>query len=128
MESMNKYLTYTEYRNLGGDIPEMSFKRLEYRAEKKIDEQTFGRFLKIKSYPQELKMCVYELINEYKKEFDSSNIASESDGDYSITYANTSKKEIESNIAGTIKFWLSNITIDGVPVLYCGVDLNENRC
>lgn len=128
MESMNKYLTYTEYRILGGDIPEMSFKRLEYRAEKKIDEQTFGRFLKIKSYPQELKMCVYELINEYKKEFDSSNIASESDGDYSITYANTSKKEIESNIAGTIKFWLSNITIDGVPVLYCGVDLNENRC
>ena len=128
MESMNKYLTYTEYRKLGGDIPEMSFKRLEYRAEKKIDEQTFGRFLKIKSYPQELKMCVYELINEYKKEFDSSNIASESDGDYSITYANTSKKEIESNVAGTIKFWLSNITIDGVPVLYCGVDLNENRC
>ena len=34
------------------------------------------------------------------------------------------KKEIESN--RTIKFWLSNITINGVPVLLLELDLNEN--
>ena len=128
MELINKYLTYEEYRKLGGGIPEMSFKRLEYKAEKKIDEKTFGRFKNIETYPQELKMCIYDLINEYQKETDTGNIISESDGDYSVTYTSTSKKEIENDITGTINSWLSETKINGVPVLYCGVDLNENRC
>jgi hypothetical protein len=125
MELTNKYLTYNEYKNLGGDIPEMSFRILEYKAERKIDEKTFNRFQKISEYPQELKMCVYDLITELKKE-STQNIVSESDGDYSVTYASTTKKELESNITGTIKFWLSNTKVNNVPVLYCGTDINEN--
>jgi len=126
MEFTNNYLTYNEYVGLGGDIPEMSFKILEYKAEKKIDEVTFGRFRKSEKYPQELKMCVYDLLVEYNKEIQKSNIVSESDGDYSVTYTIITKGETENIIKEIIKFWLSNTKVNNVPVLYCGVDLNEN--
>ena len=126
MESDKKYLTYNEYRTVGGDIPEMSFNIFEYKAEKKIDECTFRRFRKISEYPKELRMCVLELISEYNKEKNVGNIVSESDGDYSVSYSSYSKDDMESNITGTIKTWLSNTKVNGVPVLYCGADLNEN--
>lgn len=126
MELEKRYLTYNEYRQIGGDIPEMSFNMFEYKAEKKIDEYTFGRFRKLNEFPKELKMCVYELISEYNKEKDVGNITSESDGEYSVSYSGYSKEEMESNITGTIKTWLSNTKVNGVPALYCGVDSNEN--
>ena len=122
MELEINYLTYNEYKHLGGDIPEMSFNIFEYKAEKKIDEYTFGRLKKTFSYPDELKMCVFELISEFNKEKNIGNIVSETDGNYSVSYSSYSKEEAENNIAKTIKFWLSNTEIDGVPALYCGVD------
>ena len=43
MDFQNRYLTYEEYKELGGNLPQMPFNLLEYQAEKKIDMQTKGQ-------------------------------------------------------------------------------------
>lgn len=123
MELTNKYLTYDEYTELGGGIPEVSFKNIEYKAEIIIDEQTFGRFKKIEEYPNELKMCVYDIVTAINNA--DGTIISESDGDYSVTYATAN--DLKKTQKGIIKQWLSNVKVNGVPVLYCGADVSENR-
>ena len=126
MEFKNNYLTYEEYVTYEEDIPEMSFKRLEYKAEKEIDKKTFGRFKIINKFPTELKMCILDMIDVYDKQNKSGNIKSESDGDYSVTYETTNSNESNKNIDELIKTWLSEVKVNGIPVLYCGADENEN--
>ena len=67
MEFDNQYLKYEEYNKLGGNLSEMSFNLLEYRAEKQVDELTSNRFRKISNYPIELKLCINELITANKE-------------------------------------------------------------
>jgi len=115
-----KYLSYSEYLNLGGVLEETPFSIYEYRAEKKIDLYTFNRFRKINEYPTELKMCVYSLIPLY--EDNSSNILSERIGDYSITKKEA--KQVENDVKNIIKDYLSNVLVNDVPSLYVGADEN----
>ena len=118
----NKYLTYEKYKGLGGNIPLMSFERVEYKAEKYIDTMTAGRFNALESYPKELEMCVYDLIENFYKEEVVSNIASESDGNYSVTYRTESKEDSKNSTKDIVKMWLTDTKVNGVPVLYCGAD------
>jgi len=121
MKFDNLYLEYNEYAKLGGKISKESFNLLEYKAEKKIDELTFNRFRKIEDYPDELKLCVFELIDMISKE-DNSNILSESVGSYNVT--KLSKKDIEKNKESIIKQCLSQTKINDVYVLYRGADID----
>lgn len=121
MKFDNLYLEYNEYTKLGGKISKESFNLLEYKAEKKIDELTFNRLRKIEDYPDELKLCVFELIDMISKE-DNSNILSESIGSYNVT--KLSKKDIEKNKELIIKQCLSQTKIDGVYALYRGADID----
>ncbi len=123
MKFENQYLTHKEYLELGGKIIEKPFNLLEYKAEKKIDEMTFNRFKKLTEYPQELKLCVYELIDIFNSE-GSSSIVSESVGNYSKT--RQSKENIDKIKTDVINQYLSEIKIDGIYVLYRGTDCNEN--
>ena len=86
MDFQNRYLTYEEYKELGGNLPQMPFNLLEYQAEKKIDMQTSNRFRNVTNYPLELKMCINTLITELKKYNESGNKSSETIGSYSVTY------------------------------------------
>ena len=115
----NQYLTFEEYQGLGGNLLEMPFNVVEYKAEKEIDSKSSNRFRKLQEYPQELKMCVYELISIIDSE-DSSIVASETVGSYSVT--NKSVKDINKAKYDIIKQYLSQVKIDGVFALYCGAD------
>ncbi len=119
MKIENKYLSYEEYKELGGAIQEALYNLLEYRAEKKIDKYTFKRFRKIDNYPTELKMCVYDLIPLMTND-NNSNIVSESIGNYSVT--KKTKKELEKDISEIINDYLSEVSINNIPVLYIGAD------
>lgn len=119
MKFENQYLTYKEYQELGGKIIEKPFNLLEYRAEKKIDELSSNRFRKLSEYPQELKMCVFDLIDVFNSEGNSS-VTSETVGNYSKT--KQSKKTIEKTKEDIICQYLSEYKIDGVYVLYRGMD------
>ncbi len=125
MDFGNRYLKYSEYENLGGKILDVPFNLLEYKAEKKVDELTFNRFRKLSTgqYPQELKLCIYELI-EILSEEGSSIISSETVGSYSAS--KQSKTDIEKQKKNIIKQYLSNTKINGVFVLYRGADLYED--
>ena len=66
MEFNGQYLTYEEYRYLGGTLPLMSFNLLELEARKEIDKYTFGRLTELETQKQEVKTCVYNLISLLK--------------------------------------------------------------
>ena len=126
MNFNNQYLTYEEYQNIGGKLEKMPFNLLEYRARKEIDKNTFGRFLNVNDYPQELKLCINELINEIQIYNDVGNKSSETVGSYSVAFNKPVSSEENKIFKNIIKSYLSNTKIDGVPVLYPGVDINDN--
>lgn len=56
------YLTYEEYQDMGGTLDNTTFTDLEFEARTKIDWWTFNRLKGLESYPEEVKRCVYKLI------------------------------------------------------------------
>ena len=129
MEFEGQYLTYQEYKALGGTLDEMPFNLLEFNARMKIDERTFGRLVDKGQEYQEVKLCVYNMIttlNSYSS-YDTQNkaISSESTDGYSISYGTPQKSTTEaknSELEDVINSYLANVVIDNVPVLYRGAD------
>ena len=121
MNFENQYLTYDEYKELGGKLIEKSFNLLEYRAEKNIDEMTSNRFKQLskEEYPKELKLCVYEIIDILHSE-NNASLTSESVGNYSVAYQ--SSKESKKTKKNIISQYLSEVKVNGVYALYCGAD------
>lgn len=126
MEFANQYLNYDEYKELEGNLSEMSFNLLEYRAEKQVDEMTSSRFRKLTEYPIELKLCINELITEINKTNETGNKSSESVGNYSVTYDKPDTTEKAKSLRSIIKKYLAETKVDNVYVLYCGADTDEN--
>lgn len=131
MEFKGQYLTYQEFKALGGTLDEMPFNLLEYNARMKINERTFGRLVDKGQEYQEVKLCVYNMIttlNSYSS-YDTQNkaISSESTDGYSISYGTPQKSIIEaknSELEDIMNSYLANIVIDNVPVLYRGADVS----
>lgn len=129
MKFDNQYLTYLEYRELGGKLLEMPFNLLERDIEKEIDLVTSSRFKKITKdeYPEDLKLCVYDLMEKLPK-YNFSTISSESVGNY--TKVNKSNEEIKKErneiISRATKKYLSDIKVNNIYVLYNGADIDGN--
>ena len=131
MEFKGQYLTYQEFKALGGTLDEMPFNLLEFDARKRIDKRTFGRLVDKGQEYQEVKLCVYNMIttlNSYSS-YDTQNkaISSESTDGYSISYGTPQKSVTEaknSELEDIMNSYLANIVIDNVPVLYRGADVS----
>lgn len=128
MTISGQYLTFSEYQSLGGTLTETPFSILEYNARKKIDQRTFGRLQNLDTQPEEVKLCIYSLINTLESYGSNTpgnkNIASENTDGYSISYKSADKsitEAMDKEVEDTIKTYLSNTIIDKVPVLYRGV-------
>lgn len=129
MEFKGQYLTYQEYKALGGTLDEMPFNLLEFNARMKIDERTFGRLVDKGQEYKEVKLCVYNMIttlNSYSS-YDTQNkaISSETTDGYSISYGTPQKSTTEaknSELEDIIDTYLSNLIVDDVKVLYRGAD------
>ena len=130
-----QYLTYAEYQALGGSaIGEMPFNLLEFEARRQIDIRTFNRIKNSKEIPQEVKLCVYNLINTINSYLSSTsnissngNVKTENIDGYSIQYISASdigevvkSKNIE--IEDIIKTYLLGIIFNGEHLTYCGVE------
>ena len=135
MEFENQYLTYDEYRELGGTLKKTPFNILELEARKNIDRYTFGRLIKLESQINEVKICTFkliELLNTYSSyENQNKGISSENTDGYSISYNVTTEsvsKAKENDVKGIIKADLSECYLeDGTPYLYCGVSKYANK-
>jgi hypothetical protein len=135
MEFNGQYLTFEEYRTLGGTLSQVPFNILEFEARRKIDEKTQNRLINLESteIPQAVKLCLYKLIDtisdyisNIKSAMDNGNIASESIDGYSVSYVKASQvkdiinsKTVEIN--DTITSYLTGVVVNGEHIIYLGV-------
>lgn len=118
-----QYLTYAEYQSLGGTLDEVPFNILELKARGMIDERTLGRLQDLEEQRNEVKVCMFELINNMSTEATGKNISSENIDGYSVSYSTKTTQEQKLVYDDIIR---SNLLMcrleDGTPYLYCGVD------
>lgn len=131
MEFNNQYLTYEDYKSLGGTLGEMPFNILELKARQVINERTQNRLKDIEKIPQEVKICVYDLIqtiNKYNNlnNSTSSNISSENIDGYSVTYKSGTEltEEQKKQYDDVMETDLYGVIVDNTPILYLGVNTN----
>lgn len=131
MEFNNQYLTYEEYKSLGGTLGEMPFNILELKARQIINERTQNRLKDVEKIPQEVKICVYDLINTMNKytlsnNSTSSNISSENTDGYSVTYKSGTEltEEQKKQYDDVMETDLYGVIVDNTPILYLGVNTN----
>ena len=123
-----QYLTYAEYQELGGSaIGEMPFNLLEFEARKKIDLKTQKRLVNIETIPQEVKLCMFNMINKIQlyQNDTNRNIGSESVGSYSVDYVDDIQKVIKNQsieLDDIIMNSLYGVVVNGEHILYLGVD------
>ena len=122
-----QYLTYEEYQGLGGTLEETPFNLLEFEARKEIDIRTQKRLSNVDTIPDEVKLCVFSLINKIQLYINDTdrNKASESVGSYSVNYVDDIKKVISNKnteLNDIIMNSLYGLIINNEHILYLGVD------
>ena len=134
MEFNGQYLTYEEYKGLGGTLDLMPFNLLEYEARKKIDSKTQRRLVGSTNIPEEVKMCEYALINSINGYANSTesisksgNLASESIDGYSVSYITpTQIKEViaskNAEIDDIILTHLTGVIYNNEHLIYIGIE------
>lgn len=114
MDFSKQYLTYNEYKALGGELDLTPFNLLEYDARKEIDKETLGRLINLGKQKEEVKMCMWELINL--------QISINNGVDISGNVINYTIKEIKKAKSDIIMRYLLNCRLeDNTPYLYRGV-------
>lgn len=128
MDLKGQYLSYKEYKELQGVLEEVPFNFLEYDVRKIIDERTQRRLIKLDEMPEDVKMCVFKMIETLEKykplEEQNKAISSENTDGYSISYRKLEKTDIDAKndeLEGIMCRYLSNVIVNKVPVLYLGV-------
>ena len=111
------YLTYTDYTTKGGTLDETAFNRLEFKAEKLIDQYTFGRLTELTTQSEAVQNLVFELIGLADK--DDAAVTSVSNDGYSESYAAADFTIKSDNLI--YSYLAREKTADGTPVLYRGV-------
>ena len=129
MEFKNQYLSYEEYKSLGGTLGEMPFNILELKARQVINERTQNRLKDIEKIPQEVKICVYDLINTMNKynlsdNSTSSNVSSENTDGYSVTYKSGTEMTTEQKVQleDVMLTDLYGVIVNGEAILYLGAN------
>ena len=134
MEFSGQYLTYEEYKALGGTLDLSPFNVLEFEARRKIDIRTFNRLKNSEEIPQEVKLCEYNLINSINNYVNAStsvaengNVKSENTDGYSISYLSANEisdviKSKSTEIDDIIRTYLLGVIFNDEHLMYCGVE------
>lgn len=125
MEFSGQYLTYQEYLYLGGTLHPMPFNLIEFVARRKIDEKTKQRLVGSNDIPNEVKLCIFDiigLINKYEIKAEK-NKSSETVGSYSVTYNDIKEifEQKETEINDIILTELYGVMFKGEHIIYSGV-------
>lgn len=133
MEFEGQYLIYEEYTDLGGTLDLMPFNLLEFETRRLIDIKTFNRLKNSENIPQEVKLCVYKLIDSIASYDETTgniankgNIKSENTDGYSISYINVSEisdiiKSKSAELDDIIRTYLLGVVYNGEHLMYIGV-------
>lgn len=127
MKFDNQYLKFVEYTELGGKLSEMPFNILEFEARKLIDRRTQSRLVNVEEIPQEVKLCMFALINtiaKYNESNENVGISSETTDGYSVSYHNVTCETISTKVVelqGMITNNLMGVIVNNEHILYLGV-------
>lgn len=125
-----RYLTYDEYRRMGGELDEPDFFALEFEAEVEINFFTDRRLIFDAAISQEVKILTFELIdligqkNSYGS-VESGVVSGVSNDGVSVSYAKQSAQEFldnyDSNLKKLLTKYLYGLTNQaGEPLIYRG--------
>jgi len=124
----SKYLSYAEYVERGGDLPQTSFSLLEFQAQKRIDYLTDSRVQAMAEVPEAVKLCIMALIPMDNKVGASAQastpvVTSFSTDGYSESYGKAmGTADAEKAMNSVVKSYLYGEADDnGVELLYRGV-------
>lgn len=132
MEFTGQYLTYEEYRGLGGKLAIMPFNLLEFEVRRQIDKNTQNRLKDVETIPQEVKLCEYSLIDSIKgyasvtsNVIEHNGLASTNTDGYSESFITpTQIKEViaskQAEIKSIIKDYLTGVIVNEEHILFCG--------
>lgn len=110
--SFQAYITYTEYKELGGAVSETNFPNYERKAQRFIDYITFDRIKKLTTVPDEVKEVITEFIDRYfnfdtnVKNSDSNNLSQYSNGVETFTYRRQTESSLNSDLYNLAISWL----------------------
>lgn len=128
MSFEGQYLSYEEYQSLGGTLEETPFNIAEFYSRKEIDLRTQKRLNGVEEIPEEVKLCIYNLINlinKYQSQNININLSSESVGDYSVSYINDYKQIMtnkQSEITDIVMRDLYGVIVNNQHLIYLGVE------
>ena len=127
-----QYLTYEEYKSMGGELNETAFKRSIYKACGVIDEHTHCRLQKGEIVSDMVKACICELVEYINNNSATKNITSKSQSaggvSESESYSTKSTDDMSDDMYNIIRSYLSNeLDIDDVPLLYRGASNVAHR-
>lgn len=121
-----QYLTYEEYKEIGGVLDSAAFNRNIMRVCGVIDNETHNRTEKLSSIPDSVKHCVRDLIEYYANNVSNGKTVtskSQSAGGISESesYATKTAEDVSNEVSSIISDYLLSVKDDnGTPLLYRG--------
>ena len=115
------YLSYNEYKNIGGEFSETAFKRYNMRAECYLDGETFGRIKELNSVPDTVRYCLRDIIDMFASKL-GNNVSSWSNDGVSVSY-NSQDEQSRAYHSILLEYLSNEVDKDGTPLLYRGVSL-----
>ena len=120
------FLTYEEYKNMGGFVDEAAFPRMEHKARALINMLTYGRITDETPVRDAVRFAAFDLIHAMHSTETAVGgaglgVSSMSNDGVSITYAGAVNAGSRYN--SIVRSWLAAETAPcGTPLLYAGVD------
>ena len=136
MDFSGQYLTYSDYKSLGGTLAVAPFNLLEFEARRKINLRTFNRLKEVEysEIPQEVKLCEYKLISSIQNYAitlegiaQNGNVASENIDGYSISYLTSNQisdivKSKSTELDDIVRTYLLGVQYNNENLMYIGVE------
>jgi len=124
------YLTYEEYQDYGGTLPEADFTLAEFRARKRVDYLTDSRVEAMAEVPEAVKLAMMSIIRAdgavgVDAQAGAPLVASFSTDGYSENYGSAADQtaNVEKQLNAEIRRLLYGVKDDGgVPLLYRGMN------
>ena len=114
------YITYEEYKTMGGKLDETAFSIYGYEAEMKIKSATFDRINKPSDAVKHCMVRITDIISN--ADITNAKISSFSHDGLSQTFSQLSSEDYKKEVNKIIRTYLINETSDdGTPLMYCGV-------
>ncbi len=124
-----QYLTYEEYKKIGGTLEETAFNRIIIRVCGEIDGRTKCRIQGMKEIPENVKVLCADLVEYYSSNVTngmviSSKSTSAGPVSESESYTVKTSEDVENDLENMFYSYLASVNDDnGTPLLYRGCSI-----